>query len=103
MVGEGAGASTPFMARAVEERLANPTEPGLERKTVYTFFYDASKNVRSEMRVWSGEATYQEGIADNPSGGIGSAANLEDSTNAVVVVDLLELEVCGGNGPAVRA
>lgn len=38
MVGEGTVPSAPFMARALEERVANPTEAGSARKTEYTFF-----------------------------------------------------------------
>lgn len=42
-VGEGTGPSAPFMAMALEERAAKPTEAGLARKTEYTFFYSQSR------------------------------------------------------------
>jgi hypothetical protein len=38
MVAEGGGASTPFIATAVSDSAAKPTEAGLYRKTEYTFF-----------------------------------------------------------------
>jgi hypothetical protein len=54
IVGVGTGPFTPFWAMAAADRLAKPTDGGLNLKTEYTFFWKGNRENFSNLGTWQG-------------------------------------------------
>lgn len=100
IVAVGGGAFTPFIANAVPESDAKPTEAGLYLNTEYTFFCAHSPASVKKGTKFKRKVAYEERITDDPIRSIAIGVDLKERADALVGTDLGELEISWAYGPA---